>query len=146
MVKKMKSIDIINNMVHCFRVETYKCAATQEDIEKLKIFSTICVPEDYLEIVRVMTDVEILVNDNYVRIWGASRCVEMNEAYQVKKYIPNSLAIGDNEGGMALIIMNGAHGYGLYTVGFGDLDADDAMFIAPSLYEFLVDGKGVEFI
>ena len=143
----MQFTNIINNIAHYFRVETYKYAATREDIDKLKGFSTIRVPEDYLNIVKAMTEVEIIVNKNsYIRIWGPSRCVEMNEAYQVKKYIPNSLTIGDNEGGMALIIMNGAHGYGLYTVGFGDLDADDARFIAPSLYEFLVYGKGIEFI
>ncbi|ELR64590.1 hypothetical protein C942_02403 [Photobacterium marinum] len=70
----------------------------------------------------------------------------MNEEYMVQDYIPNSLAIGDDEGGSALIIMTGNKGYGLYKVGFGDLDVDDAEYISASLSELLIDGFGAQVI
>ena len=143
----MEAVDIIKNLNDCFRVDAYKSASPQEDIEALENFSDLTIPEDYLGIGRVMTEVEILVNEkSYIRIWGAARCVEMNDAYQIQKYIPNSLAIGDDEGGMALIVMAGPRGMGIYTVGFGDLDANDAKFIAPSLSKFLIGGEGIEAI
>lgn len=57
----------------------------------------------------------------------------MNEAHDIQKYIPNSLAIGDDEGGMALLYIDGKEGFGLYTVGFGNLDIEETIKIAPSL-------------
>lgn len=66
----------------------------------------------------------------------------MNSAYEIQKYIPDSLAIGDDEGGQALLYMNGIQGFGLYLCGFGDLDPETAMFVAPTLNSFLVEGNG----
>ncbi|WP_225365577.1 hypothetical protein [Serratia rubidaea] len=68
----------------------------------------------------------------------------MNESYNFQKYIPHSLAIGDDEGGKALFYANGNNGFGLYIVGFGDLDINDAAFVSESLYKLLIDGEGVE--
>lgn len=122
----MEAVDIIENLNKCFRISVHKHASRYEDVEALLNFSDITIPNDYLSIVRVMTEVEIL------------------NAHQIQKYIPNSLAIGDDEGGMALIVMSGARGFGLYTVGFGGLDANDARFIAPSLSKFLIGAEGAE--
>lgn len=68
--------------------------------------------------------------------------MEMNDAYNIQKYIPNSLAIGDDEGGKVILYISGQNGYGLYQVGFGDLDINDAEFISPSLTELLIYGVG----
>ena len=40
----------------------------------------------------------------------------MNESYEIQDYIPNSLAVGDDEGGNALIYFEGAEGFGLYII------------------------------
>lgn len=102
-------------------------------------------PRDYLDVVTEMTDVELLVDGRkYLRIWGPLRCIEMNEAYEVQKHIPLSLAIGDDEGGDAFILMDGRAGHGIYKVGLSVLDSGDATFIAPSLGELLLDGAGWE--
>ncbi|MEO4046195.1 hypothetical protein AAFN46_03775 [Pseudomonas sp. CAU 1711] len=130
-----------------FKIEAYKPQASTMEIESLLSSAGVTIPDIYLRIVREMTDVEILVNQQkYVRIWGPARVLEMNEAYEVQKNIPTSLAIGDDEGGSALILMAGDHGFGLYKVGFGDLDVDDASYIAPSLEEFLINAIGIEAI
>lgn len=66
----------------------------------------------------------------------------MNEAYKVQKYLTNSLAIGDDEGGGALIYLHGKDGLGIHYLRFGDLDIEEAMKIAPSLAELLVNNIG----
>jgi len=143
----MKSATILENMNPCFKIDAHKNSASRIDIELLKRFSKVDIPEDYLSMLTVMTEIEILVNQrSYIRIWGPVRCVELNDAYHIQKYISNSLAIGDDEGGMAFIVMTGKQGHGIYKVGFGDLDAEDAIFIAPTLYNFFVDGIGVDSI
>lgn len=130
-----------------FKIVAHKSPALSSQIELLLSSVDFAIPEIYLRIVREMTDVEILVNQRkYVRIWGPARLLEMNEAYDVQKNIPASLAIGDDEGGSALILMTGNHGFGLYKVGFGDLDAADANYIAPSLEELLINATGIEII
>ena len=130
-----------------FKIEVYKSPASRAEIESLLSSVDVQVPEIYLRIVREMTDVEILVNQRkYVRIWGPARVLEMNEAYEVQKNIPASLAIGDDESGSALILMTGSRGFGFYKVGFGDLDVGDASYIASSLEDFLLNAIGVEAI
>ena len=82
----------------------------------------------------------------YIRIWGASDCIEMNEAYKVQNYLLHSLAIGDDEGGGALIYLQGKDGFGIYYNSFGNLDMEDAVKIAPSLTELLVNNVGVNIL
>lgn len=93
-----------------------------------------------------MADVELKVMDStsYIRIWGAAGCSEMNAAYHIQDYIPHALAIGDDEGGKVIFYAEGKEGFGLYLVGFGNLDLDDAVYIAPSLEALLIEGIGAE--
>ncbi|UYW16671.1 SMI1/KNR4 family protein [Vibrio parahaemolyticus] len=138
-------MDIMENLALNFRLDAHENAASEDEINDLKNFSSITVPEEYLCIVRKMTEVEILVRgEKYIRIWSPSGCIEMNEAYEIQDCIPNSLAIGDNEEGAALILMQGKKGPGLYLSDFSDLDIDDAKYISASLEDFLTKGVGIE--
>jgi hypothetical protein len=135
---------VLQELNHRFLIAASAPASTEADIARLLAVSTIKVPEDYLDIVRERSDVEIAIAANaFVRIWGAARAIDLNGAHFIQQYIPNSLAIGDDEGGQALILATGLNGYGLYLVGFGDLDMSDASFIARTLKDFLVFGEGV---
>ena len=67
----------------------------------------------------------------------------MNDAYNIQKYIPNSLAIGDDECSNAILYANGNNGFGVYIVSFGDLSVDEMVYIADSLEEFFVNEVGV---
>ncbi|WET42276.1 SMI1/KNR4 family protein [Citrobacter enshiensis] len=129
-----------------FRLEVYKPASSKNDMEQMKNhFKDIGIPDEYSAFVSQMTEAEILVmNESYIRIWGAEGCIEMNDAYHIQKYIPNSLAIGDNEGGKVILYASGKDGYGLYQVGFGDLDINDAEFISSSLTQLLIYGIGAD--
>ncbi|WP_330986288.1 MULTISPECIES: SMI1/KNR4 family protein [Enterobacterales] len=128
------------------RLDVYKPASSKDDIEKMKNhFKGITIPQEYSIFVSQMTEAEFfVVDESYIRIWGAEGCMEMNDSHHVQKYIPNSLAIGDDEGGKVILYAFGNNGYGLYQVGFGDLDINDAEFISPSLTDLLIHGVGVD--
>ena len=103
------------------------------------------VPSEYLNLIRKHSELELMVSDTRtIRIWGASGCIEMNEAYHIQKYIPQSLAIGDDEGGNVLIYAMGCEGFGVYAVAFNDLEAEEMRYISDSLVSLLVNGKGVQ--
>lgn len=129
-----------------YKIDVHKPASTADEILELKkYFHGVNIPQEYISFISQMTEAEILVlNETYIRIWGATGCVEMNAEYNIQKYIPGAIAIGDDEGGKVIFYANGKEGSGLYKVGFGDLDIDAAEFISPSLVDLLVDGVGAD--
>jgi hypothetical protein len=80
--------------------------------------------------------------ESYLRLWDADGCIEMNQAYEIQEYIPNSLAIGDDGGCDALIYINIDNNTGLYIASFAVLEEWE--YIASSLERFLVFGEGIE--
>ncbi|MWC31264.1 SMI1/KNR4 family protein [Paenibacillus sp. MMS18-CY102] len=140
-------MNIFEEMSSMFFVEVKEAPASDEDVRELQNFSSIKVPCEFEEISRIATELEISVNSKmYIRIWSPSGCIEMNEAHNVQKYIPDSLAIGDDEGGNVLIYLEGKDGFGLYMVGFGNLDVEDAILIAPTLRDLLVNNIGIDVV
>ncbi|WP_027621922.1 SMI1/KNR4 family protein [Acetivibrio clariflavus] len=140
-------MSILDNVSNLYSVDVKKPPATEEEIIQLINSSPIDVPLEYLEIVREATEVEIKVkNEMYIRIWSPTSCIEMNEVYFVQKYLPKSLAIGDDEGGGALIYLHGKEGFGLYLCRFSDLDIDEAKMIAPSLADLLLNNVGIDVV
>lgn len=129
-----------------FKLEANNLGSSNEEIIDLKNhFNGIAIPNEYIYFISEVSDAEILVQGElYIRIWGASGCIEMNDSYFIQKYIPDALAIGDDEGGQAIFYAKGNNGYGLYRVGFGNLDIADAVFISDSLYSLLIEGKGAD--
>ncbi|MGY5954942.1 SMI1/KNR4 family protein [Kosakonia sp. BK9b] len=129
-----------------YRLVEHDAPDNAEAIYSLKaLFSDSPVPDEYLCFISQMTEAEILVNNAvYLRVWGAAGCAEMNEAYLIQHYMPRALAIGDNEEGEVIFYAPGKNGFGLYKVGFGNLDMADAQFIAPSLVALLIEGAGAE--
>ncbi|AIQ42162.1 SMI1/KNR4 family protein [Paenibacillus sp. FSL R5-0912] len=140
-------MSIFEEISSMYSIDSRESPAEKEEISKLLNYSTIEVPFDYIEFISIATEVEIKVKEKmYIRIWGPVDCIEMNEAYHIQKYIPRSLAIGDDEGGNVIIYLEGEGGLGLYMVGFGDLDINDAVKVAPTLRDLLVDNIGIEVI
>lgn len=140
-------MNIFGKMSSNFLIEAKEPPASHEDLRRLQDFSNITVPKEYVEMSKIATELEININNTmYIRIWSPTGCREMNEAHKIQKYIPNSLAIGDDEGGNVLIYLNGKCGFGLYMVGFGNLDIEDAVLIAPSLSDLLVSNKGIDVV
>ncbi len=103
------------------------------------------IPQEYIELIQEATEIEVQhKNGTYLRFWGPTGCVDMDEGYEISRRIEGAFPIGDDGGGRVIFYMLGKNGFGLYVVGFGDLDADDATWIAASLSELLVEAKGIE--
>lgn len=140
-------MNILKKISNNYRIETSKLASNDKEIKNLIEFSEIEIPEDFLEIIREQTEIEINVDGKkYIRIWGADGCIEMNEAYNIQENIPNSLAIADDEGGNALIYATGEKGFGLYVIAFNDLDVDELQYVASSLGDLLIKNIGIDVI
>ncbi len=137
-------MNILNKMSNVFRIDVSNAKSTVSEINELVQYSNIVIPSEFLEIIGEKTELEICVNDEkYIRIWGAKGCIDMNDAYNIQKYIPNSLAIGDDECSNVVLYAYGKKGFGIYVVSFSDLDADELVYIADSLEAFFVYEKGV---
>ncbi|UZQ49373.1 SMI1/KNR4 family protein [Clostridium kluyveri] len=140
-------MSILKDLSNNYRIDANKLASNDEEIKNLIKFSEIEIPEDFLEIIREQTEIEINVDGKkYIRIWGADGCIEMNDAYNIQANIPNSLAIADDEGGNALIYTTGEKGFGLYVIAFNDLDVDELQYVASSLSDLLIKNIGIDVI
>lgn len=140
-------MSILKELSNKYRIDASKPASNDEEIKRLVEFSVINIPEDFLQVIRELTDVEINVDGKkYIRIWGPCGCIDMNDAYSIQDNIPNSLAIADDEGGNALIYTTGEKGFGIYVIAFNDLDIDELQYVAGSLSELLKDNVGIDVI
>lgn len=138
-------MSILSKMSKSFEIATSDIKSSDIAIDELIQYSKIDVPLEFLEIIKERTELEIWVNnEKYIRIWGANGCIEMNDAYHIQKYIPDSLAIGDDECSNAVLYANGNNGFGVYMVSFGDLGVDEMVYIADSLEAFFVNEEGID--
>ena len=138
-------MSIFSKMSKSFELAASDVKSTDTEIDELIHYSKIDVPLEYIEIIKERTELEILVNnEKCIRIWGASGCIEMNDAYHIQKYIPDSLAIGDDECSNVVLYANGNNGFGVYMVSFGDLGVDEMIYIADSLEAFFMNEEGVD--
>jgi hypothetical protein len=127
-----------------FRVLAIQPPASFEQIVSLQCRFRLP-PEDYLKLVSRATEIELQhERGQYVRIWGPAGCIDMDEGYGITERILGAFPVGDDGGGNVLLYMCGNCGPGLYLVGYGDLNAEDATFVAPNLTDFLCDAVGVE--
>lgn len=138
-------MSILSKMSKSFEIAVSDANSRDTEIDELIYYSKIDVPLEFIEIIKEKTELEIMVkNEKYIRIWGASGCIEMNSSYNIQKYIPDSLAIGDDECSNAVLYANGTNGFGVYMVSFGDLDANEMIYIANSLEAFFVKEEGID--
>lgn len=69
----------------------------------------------------------------YFRFWSPTRVLEVDSAYNVSSALPGALPIGSDGGGNLIVIRNGR----VFSVGYGAVDEDELVPLAPSLAEFL---------
>lgn len=134
------------NLSKEIRLLTSKQGASLQDIEKLKsVFPS--VPEEYVLLSLEKTEMEFETHSGqYFRIWDPQGCIEMNEAYIFTKYIPEAIPFGDDGGGRTFLFISGTSGEGVYLVGNGSIDRDEAVYICGSLSDLLENGAGTDLI
>lgn len=93
-------------------------------------------PDDVAQLMSHATELEIDYCGRYLRIYGPSGCIEMDEAYKISQRIQGSVVLGDNGGGEAILFVAS---YGLCRVGYGAIDIDELTYISDSLTDLLVN-------
>ncbi|MCT4647881.1 MAG: SMI1/KNR4 family protein [Carboxylicivirga sp.] len=140
-------MNILKKISGNFRIDASESGSTEMEINNLIDFSKINIPNEYIEIIKELSLLEINVDEEkYIRIWGANDCIEMNEIHYIQNFIPNSLAIADDEEGNALIYTTGNKGFGLYIIAFNDLDVNELQYVAKSLSDLLTKNVGIDVI
>lgn len=93
------------------------------------------IPDEYRDLLQTANGFMLA---NGVSLYPAEDVAERNETFEVSKYAPGYLAIGDNSGGRSVLIL--FEGAGVYAVDQGVMDPDDMEQLAPSLTEWIANG------
>ena len=98
-------------------------------------------PEFYKEFVTEYGATELRWETyGYLRIWSPLTCIEMDEAYGIKKYFGECFPLGDDGGDFLAEVPN----KGLFLVSYTNLSVDNSRFISRSLDNLLTRSEGLE--
>lgn len=101
--------------------------------------------EEYIELIREATEIELYhEGGQYIRIWGPIGCIDMDVGYGIRESIPYAVPIGDDGGGRFIFFHGNTKNTDIYYLGYGNLDVDDAIYVAPSLRDFLTKAIGFD--
>lgn len=135
---------IYKSLIHTkLSVASSEPPSTPDEINSLHQYSRIQIPDEFINLISQATEIELMSSDCCFRIWGASGCIEMNQAYDIQKYIPDSLAIGDNEAGSILTYAQKNGSSALYLISLSNLDMNDAVLVSKTLNEVIFQGKNI---
>lgn len=81
-----------------------------------------------------------------LRLWHPGDIGAMDDAYEVSRYLPGAMPLGDNGGGSLLIHCIGADGAGIYLFEAGALFIEDARFLAPDIMALIERAEGAALI
>lgn len=76
-----------------------------------------------------------------ISLLEAEHIQQRNIDYEVAEYLPNFLMIGDNGGGVAILMEK--KNQNIFAVGMGVMSEDCLEKISPSLEDFLIVKKGI---
>jgi hypothetical protein len=126
-----------------FQVTAKQAPASVPDLARMrKGFPQ--VPEEYLSLIQEATAIELRCEPRYLRIWHPDTCLDHADGYQMSRWLPGSVPIGDDGGGRVLMYFDGTKGWGLYRVSYGYLDPKGAVWVSASLTRLLVEKDGLE--
>lgn len=63
-------MSILKDLSNKYRIDASKPASNDEEIKKLIEFSDINIPEDFLEVIRELTEIEINVDEKNILEYG----------------------------------------------------------------------------
>lgn len=135
---------MLNRLHSSFQILAQQPPATPDEIHALVAYFK-AVPRDFIELVRQATFVELAhQSQQYIRIWGPTDSIETYIAHDFRRWMPGAIPIGDDGGDKVLFYARGHHGYGLYHVGLGNLDLEDAVWTAATLDDLVTKATGIE--
>jgi hypothetical protein len=129
-----------------FRIYQQEPPATAKDLKALEAhFGEI--PPDYRALLQETGELSVEhENSESFTIWSSARCRELDLAYHIRDSIPDGFPVGDDGKNHVIYYHNGKRGYGLYLVGFGCLDPEEAIWLTDSITSLLHDASGMDVI
>jgi len=124
-------------------------AASGEDVAALVAASSVSLPAEYLNLLRLSDGGVALLSGypSYVRIWSAQTAIEYNRDYQVQRWLPGFFGFGDN-GGPDMVGFDARRGepYPVCAVPFAPMEWEAAMGEVPDFGAFIrqllpIEGK-----
>lgn len=130
--------------------------ATDAEIEQLKEFSDIELPQDYIEFLKEQgseDDIEYVLPNGLLVLWDTQTVLAQKKMYDYKfdGYFENSfpdnskiLLIGNDLGDLILFYGYGKDGFGIYFDEFASMCYETAVKVSNTITELLIDGIGVD--
>jgi hypothetical protein len=75
--------------------------ATQKELNTLCQITTISLPKDYLNFLRLTNGGEGTIGQTYLALWSVKDLIDLNVAYHVSEYTPGLFLIGTDGGSEA---------------------------------------------
>jgi hypothetical protein len=114
--------------------------ATKDAISDLKRWAPVDLPKDYLDFLRVTDggEGEFSCYPGYVRVWPAATVIDFNEGYEIQKWLPEFIGIGDNGGcDFVAFDMRSGDPFPLKAFLFSSMDLAYAISVAENFSEFI---------
>lgn len=130
--------------------------ATDVQIARLKEFSDIALPQDYIAFLKEQgseEDMEYVLPNGLLALWDIETVLAQKEMYDYKfdgsfensfPNNPNILLIGDDVGDLILFYGYGKDGFGIYFDEFASMSYETAVKVSDTITELLIDGIGVD--
>jgi hypothetical protein len=118
-------------------VFSLKPPASDANIEKCSQALGAPIPVDYAAFLGISNG---LVSQGCLTLLEVEELAQRNAIYEVQDYLPHHVMIGDDSGGIALVMKYGDRA--VYEVGMGTLDEETKAISATSLEEFLLVYEG----
>ncbi|WP_086929577.1 SMI1/KNR4 family protein [Agarilytica rhodophyticola] len=90
------------------------------------------------EYIKLLKQADGFFLDNGITVYSSKDICERNETFEVQDYAPGHLAIGDDSGGLSILI--NLENEKIFSVDQGSMDVDDMTLIGNSLSNWLLNG------
>ncbi|MEY8382256.1 SMI1/KNR4 family protein [Christensenellaceae bacterium 44-20] len=115
----------------------FNSPATLEEINKLKNYLGINLPEDYFSFMMKNNGGEGWIEKKYLILWPIEKLLFYNKAYQVYKYAPGLLIFGSNGGLEAFAFDTTVTPVKIVSIPFIGLTPSEAIEYGVSFQEFI---------
>jgi hypothetical protein len=112
-------------------------AASEVVIQETENRLEVNLPNDYKELLRQTNGLSI---DGGLFIYGTEDIVERNNTWEVDKYAPGTIAIGDDGGGNVFLMYTKQNEKEVLAVDCGDMNPNHAVMITPDFSKWVNDG------
>jgi hypothetical protein len=112
-------------------------AATDQQITEAENELGVKFPKEYR---LLLTSSDGLFANDLVKLYPTGEIAERNSTFEVAKYLPGYIMIGDDSGGSGIFIDTVSSSSPVYQIGHGSLDLSDAVVLAPTLTDWINQG------